>query len=71
MLCHRCRASRCRRRLPACLAALQVSYTPDYIGFDCPNKWVAGLGMDTNQLFRGMDCVTVLTPEAINKALQR
>lgn len=53
------------------LIYLQVEYTPDYIGFDCPNRWVAGLGMDTNQLFREIQDVVVLTPEAINRALER
>lgn len=50
---------------------LQVEYDPDFIGFDCPNYWVAGMGMDTNQLYRSMDYVAVLKPEAIKKALQQ
>jgi hypothetical protein len=24
------------------LLLLQVAYDPDYIGYDCPNHWVAG-----------------------------
>ncbi len=52
-----------------CILRLQVQYDPDFIGFDCPNHWVAGMGMDTNQLYRSMDYVAVLKPEAIKKAL--
>lgn len=51
------------------MACVQVEYDPDFIGFDCPNHWVAGMGMDTNQLYRSMDYVAVLKPEAIKKAL--
>jgi hypothetical protein len=48
---------------------LQVSYDPDYVCLDCPNHWVAGMGMDTNQRFRSLDYVAVLKPEAIQRAL--
>jgi hypoxanthine phosphoribosyltransferase len=51
-------------------ARRKVAYDPDYIGFDCPNHWVAGMGMDTNQLYRSLDYVAVLKPSAIKNALE-
>ena len=50
-------------------ARRKVDFTPDYVGYDCPNQWVAGVGMDTNQLFRGLDEVVVLKDAAIKRAL--
>jgi hypoxanthine phosphoribosyltransferase len=50
-------------------ARRKVDFVPDYIGYDCPNHWVAGMGMDTNQLYRGLDEVVVLKPDAIKRAL--
>lgn len=52
-------------------ARRKVAYESDYVGFDCPNHWVAGMGMDTNQLFRSLDYVAVLKPEAIRRALEQ
>lgn len=50
-------------------ARRKVEFVPDYVGYDCPNQWVAGVGMDTNQLFRGLDQVVVLKEAAIKSAL--
>ncbi|WIA13955.1 hypothetical protein OEZ85_002524 [Tetradesmus obliquus] len=50
-------------------ARRKVSYDPDFVCLDCPNQWVAGMGMDTNQRYRSMDYVAVLKPEAIQKAM--
>lgn len=50
-------------------ARRKVDFAPDYIGLECPNQWVAGMGMDTNQFFRGLDQVVVLKEEAIKRAL--
>jgi hypoxanthine phosphoribosyltransferase len=50
-------------------ARRKVSYEADFVGFDCPNHWVAGMGMDTNQHFRSLEYVAVLKPEAIKRAL--
>eukprot|EP00882_Tetradesmus_deserticola_P019464 GHRQ01020953.1.p1 GENE.GHRQ01020953.1~~GHRQ01020953.1.p1 ORF type:complete len:216 (+),score=74.74 GHRQ01020953.1:135-782(+) len=50
-------------------ARRKVSYDPDFVCLDCPNHWVAGMGMDTNQRFRSMDYVAVLKPKAIQRAL--
>lgn len=52
-------------------ARRKVAYDPDFIGYDCPNHWVAGMGMDTNQFFRSLDYVAVLKPEAIQRALKQ
>eukprot|EP00877_Chromochloris_zofingiensis_P005636 jgi/Chrzof1/15073/Cz09g26070.t1 len=49
-------------------ARRKVDYDPDYIGFECPNHWVAGMGMDTNQLYRSLEYVAVLKPDAIKRA---
>lgn len=49
----------------------KVEYDPDYIGFDCPNKWVAGAGMDTHQLWRASGDVWVPSKAAIAVALGR
>eukprot|EP00775_Hariotina_reticulata_P002716 gene2716-3013_t len=50
-------------------ARRKVPYEADFVGFDCPNHWVAGMGMDTNQHFRSLEYVAVLKPEAIKRAL--
>jgi hypoxanthine phosphoribosyltransferase len=54
------------RRLATCEA-------PEYVGFHCPNVWVSGLGMDTNELYRGLGGghVVVLSKGAQDKALGR
>ncbi len=35
-------------------ARRKVHFECDYVGFVCPDVWVAGLGMDTNQLYRSL-----------------
>ena len=50
-------------------ARRKVDFVPDYVGYECPNQWVAGVGMDTNQMFRGLEEVVVLKQEAIARAL--
>jgi len=54
------------RRLPQCPA-------PEYVGFGIPNVWVSGLGMDTNELYRGLGggSVVVLSKAAQAEALGR
>lgn len=36
----------------------------DYVGFDCPDYFVVGYGMDFNDEYRCMPFVGVLKPEA-------
>lgn len=54
------------RRLPQC-------QPPEYVGFECPNVWVSGLGMDTNEQYRGLGGgdVVVLSKAAQDAALGR
>ncbi|GAX79534.1 hypothetical protein CEUSTIGMA_g6975.t1 [Chlamydomonas eustigma] len=45
-------------------ARRKVEITPEYIGFDCPNKWIVGNGMDTAQIYRSLPYIGVLKGEA-------
>ena len=36
---------------------------PDYVGFEVPNEFVVGFGMDYNQLYRGLPYIGVLKEE--------
>lgn len=45
-------------------ARRKVEITPEYIGFDCPNRWVVGNGMDTAQIYRSLPYIGVLKAEA-------
>eukprot|EP00483_Globobulimina_turgida_P010534 UN10555 len=35
----------------------------DYIGFECPDYWIVGYGMDYNQHYRSLPCIGVLDPQ--------
>jgi hypoxanthine phosphoribosyltransferase len=35
----------------------------DYVGFDIPNEFVVGYGLDYNELYRNLPFVGVLKPE--------
>ncbi|KAK9842539.1 hypothetical protein WJX81_005065 [Elliptochloris bilobata] len=39
-----------------------VDCTPDYTGFECPDEFVVGYGMDFNGLYRSLPYVGVLRP---------
>ena len=39
----------------------------DYVGFDIPNEFVVGYGLDYNERFRNLPYVGVLTEEAIER----
>jgi len=39
----------------------------DYVGFDIPNEFVVGYGLDYNERYRNLPFVGVLTPEAIER----
>jgi len=41
----------------------EVAVQVDYIGFDIPNKFVLGYGLDFNQLYRNLPYIAVLAPE--------
>ncbi len=44
-----------------------IPFTPKYIGFTIPKKFVIGYGLDYNELYRNLPYVGVLKEEAINK----
>ena len=44
-----------------------VDFTPKYIGFDIPNKFVVGYGLDYNELYRNLPFVGVLKKEVYEK----
>lgn len=44
-----------------------VELTPKYIGFDIPNKFAVGYGLDYNHQFRQFPFVGVLKPEVYTK----
>jgi len=49
------------RRNPKCLIKL------DYVGYECPNKFVIGYGMDFVQQYRYIPYIGVLHPDAYKK----
>ncbi len=62
-----------RRRGPASLRVCTllnkkerrlVELPLDYVGFDVPNEFVVGYGLDFNQVYRNLPFVGVLKPEA-------
>lgn len=44
-----------------------VDIKAEYIGFDCPDKFVVGYGMDFNQKYRCLPYIGVLKPECYEK----
>jgi hypoxanthine phosphoribosyltransferase len=40
---------------------------PEYVGFEIPNVFVVGYGLDYNEKYRNLRCVGVLKPSAYNK----
>ena len=42
-----------------------VSYNPDYIGYDIPDAFVIGYGLDYNERYRELPYVGVIKPEAV------
>ena len=58
--------------MPSCVVSMSRSKTArrtegvevDYVGFDCPDEFVVGYGMDFNEQYRSMPFVGVLKPSA-------
>ncbi|MBI3914081.1 MAG: hypoxanthine phosphoribosyltransferase [Chloroflexi bacterium] len=44
-------------------ARREVNVSVDYVGFDIPNEFVVGYGLDYNELYRNLPFVGVLKPE--------
>ena len=42
--------------------AVKVQVSPKYIGFDIPNEFVVGYGLDYAQRYRNLRCVATLAP---------
>ena len=42
-------------------------YTPNYIGFEVPDKFVVGYALDYNEYFRDLNHICVLNEAAIHK----
>jgi hypoxanthine phosphoribosyltransferase len=38
----------------------------DYLGFDIPNEFVVGYGLDYDERYRNLRCIGVLSPKAVN-----
>ncbi len=45
----------------------KVTLKADYVGFEIPNAFVVGYGLDYNELYRNLPYVGVLKPEAYEK----
>ena len=43
----------------------QVDWRPDFIGFDIPDKFVVGYGLDYNDIYRNLPFLAVLEPADI------
>ena len=40
-----------------------VPFDADYVGFDIPNEFVVGYGLDFNERYRNLPCIGVLKPK--------
>ena len=40
-----------------------VPFEADYVGFDIPNEFVVGYGLDFNERYRNLPCIGVLKPD--------
>lgn len=46
----------------------EVAIDADFVGFDIPNKFVVGYGLDFAERYRNLPCIGVLKPELQNTA---
>ena len=46
------------------------NYTPDYVGFEVPNKFVVGYALDYNEYFRDLNHICILNDKGIYKYSQ-
>jgi hypoxanthine phosphoribosyltransferase len=44
-------------------ARRSVPFEADYVGFDIPNEFVVGYGLDFNERYRNLPCIGVLKPK--------
>lgn len=45
----------------------EVDITAEYVGFEIPNEFVVGYGLDYNEKYRNLPYVGILKPEVYNK----
>jgi hypoxanthine phosphoribosyltransferase len=46
----------------------EIEIVPDYLGFDIPNVWVVGYGLDYAELYRALPFIGVIDPLAEDSA---
>ena len=44
----------------------EVDIVPDFVGFDIPDEFAVGYGLDFAEQYRNLPCIGVLSPEAQN-----
>jgi hypoxanthine phosphoribosyltransferase len=44
-----------------------VDYEPDYTGFNIPDRFVVGCAFDFNEIFRDLNHICVLSPDAVKR----
>jgi hypoxanthine phosphoribosyltransferase len=44
----------------------EVEFTPDFVGFQIPDEFVVGYGLDFAERYRNLPCIGVLKPECLN-----
>ena len=49
---------------------LSVEVQPDYLGFDIPDKWVVGYGLDYADLYRTLPFVGEIDPNEISRPVE-
>ncbi len=47
----------------------QVSYEPDFVGFDIPDEFVVGYGLDYADAYRNLNYLAALEPEDLNRTI--
>lgn len=45
-----------------------VEFTPDYVGFEIPDEFVVGYGLDYDEKYRALPYVGILKPEVYSKS---
>ena len=43
------------------LASYNATVRPDFVGVSIPNEFIAGYGMDYNEVFRNLGCVGIMS----------
>jgi hypothetical protein len=47
--------------------ALREPVHPKYVGFDIPNEFVVGFGLDYDQRYRNLRCIGTLAPQCLQR----